>query len=294
MKKEYSIYALFLTAAIWGFAFVAQRKGMEILDPFLFNSLRFFIGFAFVSFIMKRGSKTGKKIPPSLGLILFAGATLQQIGIAGTTAGNAGFITGLYIVFVPILGLFRRQRVPLILCLALFLAVIGLYLINDNSDIEATISNGLVLIGAIFWAIHMQLVDKLVKKHNVLELAFSQYLICALLSLLTGIAYNLFKDPTLFTGTILLNRIGSAWVPLLYSGLISVGVAYSLQVFAQRNVEPTKAAIVLSLESLFALVGGWWLLKEQLSLAGLIGAALLLNAMIISIFSGPSQMKNVG
>jgi drug/metabolite transporter (DMT)-like permease len=290
MKREFSVFALFITAAIWGFAFVAQRKGMENLDPFMFNGIRFAIGALFVGLIMNRRFSGFKRVPYSLGLALFAGATFQQIGIAGTTAGNAGFITGLYIVFVPILGLFRKQKISKQLVVALSFATIGLYLINDNSDLAVTLSNSFVLIGAVFWAIHLQLIDKMVKVHGFLCLAFSQYAICAALSFAAGLLYNIFFKPEVLSGTLLFSNISKSSIPLLYSGLISVGIAYSLQVYAQKKVEPTKSAIILSLESVFALIGGWWLLKEGLAIEGVIGAALLFIAMIISISIRPEKV----
>jgi len=291
MKQHLSFIALFLTSAIWGLAFVAQRQGMESLDPFLFNGLRFSLGAIVVGILGFKAPRKYQKIPWGLGFILFMGATLQQTGLIRSTAGNAGFITGLYVLFVPFLGLFRNQKITRQTLIAVILAVIGLYLINDNHDIAVSISNGLILIGAIFWAIHMQLVDRLVKEYDTLYLAFVQFTICGVLSLVFGVIYNLiFQAQILFSEQILIN-IGKAGWALLYSGLISVGIAYTLQVYAQKKIEPTKAALILCLESVFALWGGWLLLGERVTLPLLAGAALLLVAMFISIRLKPALIK---
>ena len=291
MKQNISIIALFLTSAIWGLAFVAQRQGMESLDPFLFNGIRFSLGALVVGILGCRKPKKYQRIPWGLGLVLFMGATLQQTGLIRSTAGNAGFITGLYVLFVPLLGLFRQQKITHQTLIAVFLAVIGLYLINDNHDIAVSISNGLILCGAFFWAIHMQLVDKLVKEYDTLYLAFVQFSFCGLLSLFLGIIYNLiFQTQILFSNQILINISKAGWA-LLYSGLISVGIAYTLQVFAQRRIEPTKAALILCLESVFALWGGWLLLGERVTLPLLVGAVLLLISMFISIRLKPVLIK---
>ena len=291
MKKNISIIALFLTSAIWGLAFVAQRQGMESLDPFIFNSIRFALGAFVVGVLGFRSFRKQPGIPWSLGLVLFMGASLQQIGLVRSTAGNAGFITGLYVVFVPILGLFRQYKINRQTFLAIILAVSGLYMINDNSDLAVSVSNGLILIGAMFWAVHMHLVDKLIKKYDTLFLAFTQFTICALLSLIVGVIYNLFIQPEIFLSEQIFLNIRQAGWALLYSGLISAGIAYTLQVFAQRKVEPTKAAIILCLESVFALLGGWLILQEVITLPVILGAALLLTAMYISIRVNPAVIS---
>lgn len=283
MKKDVGLIALFLTSAIWGFAFVAQRQGMETLDPFVFNGIRFSLGAIIVGLFGYKTIALFKKIPWSLGIVLFAAATLQQTGLIWTTAGNAGFITGLYVVFVPLLGLFRKQRITRTTFIAVLLAVCGLFLINDNRDLQISLANGVVLIAAVLWGVHLQLIDKLTKKQSTLYLAFYQFTICAVLSFLFGLLYNLIFRSDVFQNGILIKNIGHAATALLYSGLISVGIAYTLQVFAQKKVEPAKSALILCLESVFALLGGWWLLREEITPAVIAGASLLLTAMLISI-----------
>jgi len=283
MKKDISLLALFVTSAIWGFAFVAQRQGMEFLDPFIFNGIRFSLGAVFVGFFGYRTIARHKKIPWLLGIVLFLGATLQQTGLIWSTAGNAGFITGLYVLFVPLLGIFRKQQLQRQTIYAIILAVTGLYLINDNTDIQVTFSNSLILLGAVCWALHMQLIDKLTRKYDTLYLAFAQFAICAVLSLVTGLIYNLSIRPVEYFHRDIFVNIGVAGIALIYSGLISVGIAYTLQIFAQKKVDPTRSAIILCLESVFALIGGWLILKEELTASVLAGALLILLAMIISI-----------
>jgi drug/metabolite transporter (DMT)-like permease len=293
MRKNISIFALFITSAIWGLAFVAQRQGMELLDPFLFNGIRFALGAVFIGCFGFQRIIRHKGFPWSLGLVLFLGATFQQTGLIWSTAGNAGFITGLYVVFVPILGLFRSQRIKPQILYAVCLSLFGLYLINDNQDITVSFSNALILIGAVFWAVHLQLIDKLNKSYDYLYLAFIQFSVCACLSFFFGILYNLvFQTRMLFSQELFLN-VGKAGLPLLYSGLVSVGIAYTLQVFAQKRVEPAKSAIILCLESVFALWGGWLLLGETITPAALLGAGMLLLAMLISIKVTPWKRISV-
>jgi|SRR5690554_2030796 len=283
MKKDVSLISLFLTAAIWGFAFVAQRQGMESLDPFIFNGIRFALGAVFVGLFGYKTISKHKKIPLLLGFILFLGATLQQTGLIWSTAGNAGFITGLYVLFVPLLGIFRKQQLKRQTIYAIILAVIGLYLINDNTDIQITISNILILLGAVCWALHMQLIDKLTREFDTLFLAFAQFAICAVLSFVVGLIYNLAIYPVEYFQQEIFLNIGAAGIALIYSGLISVGIAYTLQIFAQKKVDPTRAAIILCLESVFALIGGWLILNEEITPVVIAGAVFILLAMIISI-----------
>ena len=285
-------FYLILTAAIWGFAFVAQRMGNASLDPFLYNALRFALGAVFIGFagLFSRGKKTapqaGRRLrysPLSLGLVLFVAASLQQVGMLWTTAGAAGFITGLYVVMVPLLGLFRRQKMQRMIWLSSILAVAGLGLINDFGNLEASLGNAMVLIGAAFWALHVQLVDKLRQSYDTVELAFTQYAVTAALSLLATLIWNGIKAPAYLVSSALLENIGKAGGPILYGGIFSVGIAFSLQAYAQKRVAPARAAIILCSESVFALFGGWWILGEAVLLPMLIGSALVGLAMLIAV-----------
>jgi drug/metabolite transporter (DMT)-like permease len=287
LKKLGSEALLLLTAAIWGFAFVAQRQGMAYLDPLLFNGIRFALG-ALIVGLFAVSRKTGisrMPFPWLLGSVLFVAATLQQIGIVYTTAGNAGFITGLYVVFVPLLGIFRKQRISKTILIAIILSVIGLYFINLNQSLTASAGNLIVLISALFWAWHVQLIDRYTNEYDTFTVAFYQCSFTALASLVCGIIWHLFTNPDYLIDSQLYLSVSHAIVPVLYAGLLSVGIAYTLQVHAQKKVAPAPATIILCLEGVFALLGGWLFIKEQLTASILIGVALLFAAMLLSIRS---------
>ena len=278
-KKVQAELMLILVAIIWGFAFVAQRLGMEYLGPFGFNACRFLLGAASLTpLLFFFGNRQSIKhiIRPGLlaGLILFAGASFQQAGLVYTSAGNAGFITGLYIIFVPLLGLLTRQLTNLNTWIGGVFAVIGLYLLSFQ-DIES-INTGdlLVLAGAICWALHVLLIAKVAPEVDNLRLAICQFVVCATLSGITA----LILEPQSFT----LNNALISWKPIAYAGLISVGIAYTLQIFAQKHAPPAHAAIIMSLEAVAAALGGWWILGEQFTQIALIGCTLMLVGMIVS------------
>ena len=278
---------LMLTAIIWGFAFVAQRVGMDFVGPFTFNGVRFALGslslVPLLIFSRRQRSKIDGVLPqPSTkqvlwggclaGIALYLGASLQQVGIVYTTAGKAGFITGLYVVIVPILGLLWRQRPGTGTWVGAFLAAVGLYLLSVTETLSIAYGDFLVLVGAFFWAGHVLLLGWLSPKVNPLMLAFLQFAVCSLLSLVTA----------LFTEMITLQAIRQAALPIFYGGVFSVGIAYTLQVVAQRKAHPAHAAIILSMESAFAVLGGWLILREILSLRGILGCALMLTGMLFS------------
>ncbi|PKN78987.1 MAG: EamA family transporter [Candidatus Cloacimonetes bacterium HGW-Cloacimonetes-1] len=273
---------LFITAAIWGFAFVAQRAGMEFLDPFVFNGIRFALGALFLGIVTKTLPFRGFSKSWYLGIVLFVAASLQQYGLVWTTAGSAGFITGLYVVFVPLMGIFLKQKVRPMIWISVSLAVCGLYMISNNQSIEINLGNALVLISAIFWALHVQLIDRLVQRVEAFEIAMNQFVVCSILSIVNAIVLNVFIRPNPL-GIELWKNVSAAWLPLLYGGLLSVGIAYSLQVYAQKHTNPTTAALILCSESLFALLGGFWLLHETVSISMVVGAALLLVSMLLSL-----------
>lgn len=278
---------LLTTAVIWGFAFVAQRIGMDYVGPFTFNGIRFAIGSLSLLplVVVSREQPAAAKniLPPpglktillggaALGLALFAGASLQQIGLVYTTAGKAGFITGLYVIIVPILGLIWRQQPRIGTWIGAVLAAIGLYLLSVTEEFTIELGDLLVLIGAFFWAAHVLIISWLSPRINPIKLAFSQYVACSILSLM--MALNL--------ETITFKAIMAAAIPILYGGLLSVGIAYTLQVVAQREAHPAHAAILLSLEAVFAAIGGWLILGEIISPRGLVGCGLMLSGMLLS------------
>ena len=281
---------LLLTAAIWGFAFVAQRVGMDYVGPFTYNAVRFALGSLSLLpliFWTGRNRKTeavitggnGRAIAVGgliAGIVLFAGASFQQAGLVYTTAGNAGFITGLYVVMVPLFGLFWAQRPALGTWLGAILAAIGLYFLSITDSLTISFGDLLVLISAGFWAAHVLIIGWLSPKMDALKLASVQFAVCALLSLLVAFGYEAIR----------LVGIRQAAIPILYGGLFSVGIAYTLQVVAQRHAHPAHSAILLSLEGVFAAIGGVLLLSEVLTLRSLLGCALMLSGMLLSELSG--------
>ena len=207
------------------------------------------------------------------GLVLFAGASLQQVGIVYTTAGKAGFVTGLYVVIVPLLGLLWGQRTPGMTWAGAVLAAVGLYLLTVTDGFTLAEGDGLVLVGAFFWAAHVLLIGRLSGRYvEPVLLACLQFSVCAVLSLIVALA----------TEPVTLQGLEAAALPILYGGLLSVGVAYTLQVVAQRDAPPAHAAIILSLETVFAVLAGWLWLNETLTERGLFGCGLMFAGMLLS------------
>jgi len=277
---------LLITAIIWGFAFVAQRAGMEYLGPFLFNAIRFALGSAslipLLIYNKKRKFKKEKLLALNskhfiyggiaMGMVLFIASTFQQMGIVYTDAGKAGFITGLYIILVPIFGLFVGQSTSKVTWIGAVVAIVGLYFLSVTSNFKIDFGDLLVLISAIFWAAQILIVGFLSVRIDAIQLAFTQFLICSILSFIAA----------LFIEVINLTDIIHATVPILYAGLCSVGIAYTLQIVAQKTAHPANAAIIMSLESVFAVIGGWLVLDETIPFRGLFGCSLMLFGMIIS------------
>ena len=276
---------MLLAAAIWGFAFVAQREGMETMGPFLFNAARFFIGsavlFPLVWYLSKKNkTPTNKETSTKklliagtiAGLFLFLASSFQQVGIQYTTAGKAGFITGLYIFFVPLIGIFFGQRTGSGTWLGAFIAVIGLYLLSINDDFSIARGDLLQLICAVFFAAHILVVGYVAKRMDPLKLSLIQYVVSGVLSFFIAIAIEL----------ITWQMIVDTAIPLLYAGVMSIGVGYTLQVVAQQHAKSSHAAIILGLEGAFAVLGGWLILDENLSTRGLIGCGLMLSGMFLS------------
>ncbi|MGB5529973.1 MAG: DMT family transporter [Ignavibacteriaceae bacterium] len=277
---------LLLTAIIWGFAFVAQRAGMEFIGPFTFNTARFTLGSLSLIplLLINQNKKFEKEKLFTLkdkklfygglvsGTVLFLGASFQQGGLVYTDAGKAGFITGFYVILVPILGLFISQKTSLLTWLGAIVATVGLYYLSINESFDVNIGDVLVLIGAFFWAIQILVIGYYSVKVNSFQLAFSQFVVCALLSFIAAI----------FTETIVLQNILFAYLPILYAGFFSVGIAFTVQVVAQREAHPANAAIIMSLEAVFAVLGGWLILNESIPLRGLFGCLLMLIGMILS------------
>ncbi len=284
-EKQHTFQAdllLLLVALIWGFGFVAQRAGMDHVGPYTFNGIRFILGgLCLLPLAWGRSSGRSLSAVPQIGLgraglmagtLLFAAATLQQVGLQYTTAGKAGFITGLYVVLVPMLGLFFHQRTNGGTWGGALAAAVGLYLLSVNENFRIEFGDLLELIGALFWAGHVLILSYLSPRTNPVRLAMIQFYVCGLLSLLVGVFFE----------QISVQGIVDAALPIFYGGVCSVGAGYTLQVVVQRRAHPSHAAILLSLESPFAALGGWLLLGEILSGRALLGCSLMLAGMLAS------------
>jgi drug/metabolite transporter (DMT)-like permease len=282
---------LLLTAIIWGFAFVAQRSSMDHIGPFTFNAIRFLIGgLALVPLMLILDRRRAAAQAPVVafgnrglliggalaGSVIFAAATLQQMGITSTTAGKAGFITSLYVVLVPLLGLALGHRPPAAVWAGAVLATVGLYFLTIEGGWRMAWGDALVLAGAFLWAGHVLLIGHLSPGTDPVKLAFLQFMACAALSALAAV----------LTETTSMDALRAALAPILYAGIMSVGVGYTLQVIAQGHARPADAAILLSLEAVFAVIGGLLLLGEQLSARALFGCALMLVGILISQWIG--------
>jgi len=313
---------LLLTAAIWGFGFVAQRSGMEYIGPFAFNGIRFILGsLSLLPFILIRRirSNSAHSDPKHLlisslllGCILFFAVELQQIGIIFTTAGNAGFITGLYVVLTPFFGIFLGRKTGLPTWVGSILTLIGLYFISVANN-PGSINPGdiIIFISAFIWAAHVLMIDRLMnngaRHHSApldpVEVSAGQFAVCGILSLFCAFLIEPFISPAvekinpsllsaglfdwkpfvellsaLRDGTVLLTF--DALIPILFGGLCSVGIAYTLQVIAQRDAPPAHAVIILCFEGCFAALGGILLLSEKAGFWTLFGFVFMLTGMI--------------
>lgn len=279
--------SLLAATVIWGFAFIAQSVGMDLIGPFTFQFTRCILAVLFLipcSFVLDLGkcsakASAGKWIDPHLwktGLIcggaLFVAASLQQVGLQYTDAGKAGFITAMYIVMVPILGLFLKRKPPRTAVLSVLMAVVGLYLLSCMGVTQINRGDLLVLGCALFFAVQITIVDCLAGAVDGFRLNCIQSMVVALLSL----------PCMLLTETVDIGNILSCWGPLLFAGVLSMGLAYSLQIVGQKDLEPTAASLIMSLESVFAALGGWWLLGERMSSWEMTGCGLVFAAVIIS------------
>lgn len=281
------------TAIIWGMSFVAQRVGAQLIGAFAFNGIRFALGgLSLIPLLLFLDRKTDrmtvssafKKALPAgfiMGSVLFCAAALQQIGIKYTTAGNSAFITGLYIILVPFLSVFLKRHIERKIWVAGTVAVIGLYLMTVDASFQVNSGDLITLAGSFFWATHILLVDHFVRKYNVLKLTILQFFCCSLLSLAAAAAFE----------TTTSEMVQSAWIPIAYGGLMSVGIAYTLQMFGQRTVNPSLAAIILSFEIVFAALGAAWLLSETFNARGYAGAFLIFIGILISQLRIPLRLK---
>jgi drug/metabolite transporter (DMT)-like permease len=269
---------LLLVAIIWGFAFVAQRSGMEVIGPFAFSGVRFALGAVSLLPVLmiqrRREARNGFiRLSPvrrimwavTAGTALFIAVSLQQVGLVKTTAGNAGFITCLYVVLVPVVGIFLGRATGLRIW-------IGLYILSIGAGFQFAPGDLLEFIGAFFWAAHILVIGQVGSRVDAVELSVGQFATCSVLSLITAVIF----EPNAFAG------VRPALIPILYGGLMSTGVAYTLQVVAQRKAHPAHASIILSMEALFAAIGGVMFLHEPVTARLLAGGGLMLAGMLCS------------
>lgn len=284
-KRILANLTLLLTAMIWGFAFVAQKSASSYIGPFTFNGTRFLLGSITlipVIFIFERKDfKDKKRLKDTVkygiitGFILFVASTLQQFGVSMMTqASKVSFITGLYTVFVPVAGIFFGKKVRINVWVGAFLAVVGLYLISVVGTNKIETGDLVTFIGAFFWTAHILVIDRFIDRVSPIKYSCVQFFSCAL--------FNLILVPFFEFDTFSVSNIMSAGISILYAGVMSSGVAYTLQVIGQKNSEPTEASIILSTESVFGGLGCMLILHEFMSVSAYIGCLLIFAGILIS------------
>lgn len=286
--KTGSNLLLGLAAFIWGIAFVAQSVGMDYVGPFTFNAARFIIGgLVLLPYVLLKKAKE-KRIQDSggkrekkyvgltggicCGIALFAGSSLQQLGIGYTTVGKAGFITALYIVIVPVLGIFMKKKVPWTVWLSVMVATVGMYLLCITEGFHVGKGDVYVFFCAIAFSFHILVIDYFSPKADGVYLSCVQFFTAGLLAFLFSV---LAENPGI-------SGLLAAWLPILYAGVFSCGVAYTLQVIGQKNTDPVIASLILSLESVFSLLAGWVILGQKLSPKELFGCVLMFGAILMA------------
>lgn len=293
MNKTKNTFLLFLTAFIWGVAFVAQSVGMDYVGPWTFNASRFIIGavflipcIAFLDGLKKKeaassGISSEESAPKDTKTLLIGGlccgiaiavaSTLQQYGISMTTVGKAGFITALYIVIVPILGIFLKKKPRLIIWVSVVLALAGLYFLCMTDSLSFSKGDTMVLLCALVFSLHILIIDYFSPKVDGVRMSCIQFFVA---SIICGIPALILEHPQF-------SSLVAAWAPILYAGILSCGVAYTLQIVAQKNYDPTIASLILSLESVFSVLAGWVILHQALSPREILGCVLVFIAIIL-------------
>lgn len=295
-KKLQSNIMLFITAFIWGSAFVAQKDGMNYLGPFAFNGIRTLIGaVVLIPVIMVLGSvnkksNQAKKLTDEeksanrklliiggilCGLILFVASSLQQVGLAfGADAGKSGFITSLYIVLVPLIGVFIGKRIRPIIWLCVALGAVGLYLLTMKGDLVLAKGDFFIMLCALAFSAHILVIDYFSPRTDGVKLSCIQFFVAGLASLVIMSFTEM--------DTVSLTNIKAAAFPLFYTGALSSGVAYTLQIVAQKHAEPSVASLIMSLESVFAVISGMVILGETMAFKEILGCIIMFTAIILA------------
>ena len=292
---------LLVAAFIWGIAFIAQRVGGNMIGSFTFNAVRMLIGgFTLLPCIYLLRNKTTIDNKPDVtkkqwinknkqlyiggilcGIILFFASNLQQIGLSYTTASKAGFLTALYIIIVPIIGIFFKKYPSITLWISIFFALCGIYLLCITDGFNISTGDILVILSAFAFSIHILAIDHFSSYVDGVKMSCIQFFVCGFLS---SIAMFLFETPVL-------SSILHAWMPLLYTGVLSCGIAYTFQILGQKNVIPSIASLIMSLEAVFCALGGWILLGETLTFKELIGCLLVFSAIILAQIPSSARIK---
>jgi len=286
MSKSISLLSALLCTFIWGTTFIAQDTGMDDIGPFTFNAVRFFVGFLAIlplvflfetkkySFEFKKDKKLLLRLTIIIGFSLFFGSALQQVALLYTDVANAAFFTIFYVPLVPIIVfIFRKKKIHWSVWPSVCLCLIGGYLLTNFFDATVRLGDSLVILGALFWSFHIIYTDIFIKKFNLpLTLGAAQTMIVALLSFIVGLIYEEF---------ILINILKEI-IPILYAGVLSGGFAFVLQIYAQKNISPAPAAIIFSLEGVFATIAAWIILSQILEINNILGCIFILCGVLIS------------
>jgi len=285
MKNTKGSLILLLTAFIWGTAFVAQDVGMDHIKPFTFNCIRNFVGaLALLPVIVVMGKMKKEKAEEdkkalwmggvSCGIVLAVASTLQQVGIQYTTSGKAGFITALYIIFVPLFSLFTKKKPKPTIWISVLLAVVGMYLLCVKESLTINRGDFYIFLCAIAFTFHIMVIDHFSPRIDGVKMSCIQFFVCGCICL---VLTAFFETPTV-------DGIMSATVPILYTGVMSSGVAYTLQIIGQKYTSPALATLVMSLESVFAALAGWVLLGQGMTSSEIFGSILMFCGILIAQF----------
>ena len=296
MKKSFSIFCALITTFIWGTAFIAQDTGMDNIGPLTFNSSRFFVGFLTILpfAILIEKNKIKKEINNNtklfikyliyMGVSLFLGTFLQQAALQYTNIANAAFFTVFYVPFVPIiLFLIYKEKVHWSIWPSIALCIVGVYLLTDFSNAEIMLGDALVILCSIFWALHIIYAGKFMQKFNI-PIFYAALQAAFVFSLSIFFAF-IFEE-------VILSKILLELSSILYAGALSGGIAFTLQMYAQKNIEEAPAAIIYSLEGVFAAIAGWIILDQFLKFNNIIGCLLILFAVILSQILPSSKINN--